>query len=167
MRRVARLFGWIAAGALACAAGSFGQTPAATFAPLAHSAQLSAEEGACAGDTLIVRVRRSAGAAPLAGAQLSVSVDGRSLPVTALADGTFVVAAERPAGALTREARSHRGARRRAGAAERGAAGSGPRRARGRGAAQSASARHKQLSWWILNIAIVLIGVIAISRRMS
>ncbi len=26
---------------------------------------------------------------------------------------------------------------------------------------------HKQLAWWILNIAIVLIAVIAISRRMS
>ena len=26
---------------------------------------------------------------------------------------------------------------------------------------------HKQLTWWILNIAIVLIAVIAISRRMS
>jgi hypothetical protein len=26
---------------------------------------------------------------------------------------------------------------------------------------------HKQLAWWILNIAIVLIAAIAISRRMS
>ena len=26
---------------------------------------------------------------------------------------------------------------------------------------------HKQMSWWILNILIVLIGVIAVSRRMS
>jgi len=26
---------------------------------------------------------------------------------------------------------------------------------------------HKQLAWWILNIAIVLIAVMAISRRMS
>ena len=26
---------------------------------------------------------------------------------------------------------------------------------------------HKQLAWWILNIAIVLIAAIAISRRLS
>jgi hypothetical protein len=26
---------------------------------------------------------------------------------------------------------------------------------------------HKQLAWWILNIVIVLIAAIAISRRMS
>jgi hypothetical protein len=26
---------------------------------------------------------------------------------------------------------------------------------------------HKQMAWWILNIVIVLIGVVAVSRRMS
>jgi hypothetical protein len=26
---------------------------------------------------------------------------------------------------------------------------------------------HKQMAWWVLNVVIVLIGVIAISRRMS
>ena len=35
------------------------------------------------------------------------------------------------------------------------------------GAASALSASHKQLAWWILNIVIVLIAVIAISRRMS
>jgi hypothetical protein len=38
-----------------------------------------------------------------------------------------------------------------------------------RGAAGSAASllAHKQLAWWILNILVVLIGVIAVSRRMS
>jgi hypothetical protein len=35
------------------------------------------------------------------------------------------------------------------------------------GAASAPSASHKQMVWWILNIAIVLIAVIAISRRVS
>ena len=34
-------------------------------------------------------------------------------------------------------------------------------------AGASGSGRQKQLAWWILNIVIVLIAVIAISRRMS
>jgi membrane-associated phospholipid phosphatase len=35
------------------------------------------------------------------------------------------------------------------------------------GAARLISGSHKQFYWWILNIAIVLIAAIAISRRMS
>jgi hypothetical protein len=35
------------------------------------------------------------------------------------------------------------------------------------GAAADLLHDHKQLAWWILNITIVLIAVIAISRRMS
>jgi hypothetical protein len=36
----------------------------------------------------------------------------------------------------------------------------------GRGGVVSALI-HKQMSWWILNVVIVLVGVIAVSRRMS
>jgi hypothetical protein len=35
------------------------------------------------------------------------------------------------------------------------------------GAASASSSSHKQLAWWILNIVVVLIAAIAISRRMS
>jgi hypothetical protein len=156
----------MAAAALACAAAALAQTPAASFAPLAHSAQLSAD-GALAGDTLIVRLRHAAGAAPLTGALLSVSVDGRALPVTALADGTFVVALKDLPARSPRKLDlvvAHDGVRELLSATLPGAVRAAPA---AEGAAQSASARHKQLAWWILNIAIVLIGVIAISRRMS
>lgn len=159
-------------GALACAAlllstaRAAAPAPAVAFTPLAHSAQLTAE-GAVAGDTLILRLRRPAGQAPLAGAALAVSIDGRSLPATALADGSWVVPLqERPAGGAGRLDLlvTHDGVRELLSGTLPGAhAGAAASRA----AATGAPAQRKQLFWWILNIGIVLIGAIAISRRMS
>lgn len=114
-----------------------------------------------------MRVRRAPGAAPLTGAQLLVSLDGRSLPVTALADGTFVVALEGLAARSPKKLDlvvAHDGVRELLSGTLPGAGRAAPA---AEGAAGNVSARHKQLAWWILNIAIVLIGAIAISRRMS
>jgi hypothetical protein len=46
-------------------------------------------------------------------------------------------------------------------------AGAGTPGARNANGAASALRDHKQVAWWILNITIVLIAVIAISRRLS
>ena len=71
------------AGAFICAAPAWADSLAgAAFAPLAHSALVTVE-AAVAGDTLVLRVRRTADQQPLPGAELGVTVDGRSIPLTA------------------------------------------------------------------------------------
>ena len=50
---------------------------------------------------------------------------------------------------------------------EPNAPGAAPAGAASSGAARLISGSHKQFFWWILNIAIVLIAAIAISRRIS
>ncbi|MGH8267862.1 MAG: hypothetical protein ACRETG_03715 [Steroidobacteraceae bacterium] len=159
---------WMAAGALGSGALALAQAPPTRFTPLAQSAQLTVQ-GAVAADTLILRVQRAAGQAPVSGAQLTVSVDGRSLPAAALADGTWVVQLkDLPAGAPgkldlvvthdgVRELLSGKLAR----------PGTLPPAGSNAGGTASARREHQQLAWWLLNIAIVLIAAIAISRRMS
>jgi hypothetical protein len=171
---VVKLRGWTGVGVLACAVLVLGTAPASApgpvlaFTPIAHSAQLTAE-GAVAAGTLILRVQRAAGRAPLTGAALAVSIDGRSLPATALADGSWVVQLHdlpsAGAGKLDLVV-THDGVRELLSGTLPGAAASG-RSSAPDGAASRSFARHKQLLWWILNIAIVLIGAIAISRRRS
>jgi hypothetical protein len=165
MRHVVKFSAWTAACAITCAA--LAQTPAAPLTPIAHSAFLTVD-GTVAADTLVLRVRRAADQQTLGGAQLQVAIDGRSLPAAPRPEGTWGV----PLGDLP--ARSpgkleivvaHDGVREvldgqlpsgRAGAPSAG----------GPGGIANALV-HKQMAWWILNVVIVLIGVIAISRRMS
>jgi len=163
---VTRLLALAAAGALCCAAPALAEAPAgAAFAPMAHSALLTVE-GAVAADSLVLRVRRSADQQPLAGAQLSVTVEGRSVPVTPRPEGTWGVPVRdlpKPPGRLAIEV-AHDGVREVLEAQlPAGAAAAPPA---GRGGVVSALI-HKQMSWWILNVVIVLVGVIAVSRRMS
>jgi len=100
---------------------------------------------------------------------LSVTIDGRSEPATARPDGSWFAA--RPAGVQDagktlevtvghdgiHEVLSGR-------LAPSAAAGAAPAPS-GSGGLMSGS--RKQLFWWILNIAIVAIAAIAISRRVS
>jgi hypothetical protein len=135
------------------------------FQPLAHSALISVDAAAPAPETLTLRIRHTADQTPVTPAQLEVAAQGRSLPATPNPDGTWSVALKNLGGRapgkldLTighegiREVLSGTLAPPAAGTAA--AAASGPVR------------NHKQLAWWILNIAIVLIAAIAISRRMS
>lgn len=149
------------------------QSPAApAYLPVAHSALLTVD-GAVAAQTLLLRVRRAQDQQPVAGAELAVTIDGRSVRATARPDGTWAATLpELPAASPGRMeiVVAHDGVREvldgqlpRSGAPPASAADQAP----SGGAGFLATLMHKQASWWILNVLIVLIGVIAVSRRMS
>jgi|SRR5271170_2763116 len=156
----------MAVAALACAGPALAQTPAAAqFTPLAHSALVSVDAAVLAPDTLTLRIRHTAAATEVSSAQLQVAAQGRSLPVAANADGTWTVALKdlngKPPGKLDLLV-SHDGIRELlSGTLAPPAAGTAS------GVAAGLLRNHKQMAWWILNVAIVLIAAIAISRRMS
>ena len=153
----------------ACLAAAFAQPVAPPLAPIAHSALLALEAAPAAGG-LVLRVRRAGGQAPLVVDDLAVTIDGRSEPATARPDGSWFAA--RPAGVqdagkALEVTVGHDGIHevlsgRLAPAAVAGGTAPAPS-----GAGGFLSGSHKQLLWWILNIAIVAIAAIAISRRTS
>jgi hypothetical protein len=168
MKRVRNWLALLAAGALGALAAGASAGPAPGFAPLAHSALVTVDAARNAG-TLILRLRRTAGEAPLAGAQLQVTLDGHALPVTPRPDGSWEAALGSlgPGADGTLEITvAHDGLREvlsgRLGGTSGTVAGRG-----GGGSRGGLLNVHKQLAWWILNIVVVLIGVIAVSRRMS
>jgi len=142
--------------------------------PVAHSALLSVD-GAVAAQTLWLRVHRAQDRQPVKGAELAVTLDGQSVPGTVRPDGTWTAALpELPAASPGKIeiVVAHDGVREvlegqipRTGTPPAAAADSAA--ARGGGAGLVATLMHKQASWWILNVLIVVIGVIAVSRRMS
>jgi hypothetical protein len=155
------------------------QAPAAVVPPpaapppatLGHSALLTVEGGVGAAGTLILRIHRGGETGVLTAAQLSgvsASAAGRALPVTPQTDGTWSVALRDAAGKAPGTLDlvvGHDGIREivtlqvpDAPAADGRASGGG---------LGAVFGRNKQLAWWILNIAIVLIAAIAISRRTS
>jgi hypothetical protein len=167
MKRVARLLAFALTTVLACAAAALAGPPAgAAFTPIARSS-LVAVEGVMAGDTLVLRLKRAADQQPLTGAELAVTLDGRSLPVTARPEGTWGVPLKDPGGKSAGRLAivvAHDGVREVLDGQLPGDAPAVP--AAGTGSFASALI-HKQMAWWILNIVIVLIGVIAVSRRTS
>ena len=137
----------------------------ARYTPLAHSSLVSVDAAMLAPDTLTLRLRHTDGQPVAAPVELGVTAQGRNLPVTANTDGTWSVALKdlggKPAGKLDLVI-GHDGIRELlSGTAATPAAGTAT------SAAPGLLANHKQLAWWILNIAIVLSAAIAISRRMS
>ena len=159
-RLVAMAITACSAAGLACA-----QAPAdAPFTMFGRSALVSVEAARLAPDTLTLRIRHADESAvvPL---QVGAAAAGRNLPVTANTDGTVTVSLKDLRG--TPPARldlliSHDGIRELiSGKLAAPAAGSAS------GTAAGLLRDHKQMAWWILNIAIVLIAAIAISRRMS
>ena len=152
----------------ACAAGAAHAQPAAPqLAPLAHSALLAIDAAPAAGG-LVLRVRRASGETPLVVSDVAVTIDGKGEAATARSDGTWFVA--RPAGVQDAGKTidvtiGHDGIHEvLSGRLAPSAGVSGPA-TQGGGAVISSG--RKQLFWWILNIAIVLIAAIAISRRTS
>jgi len=141
------------------------EPPAAPPAVIAHSALVTLE-GAPSASGITLRVRsNAAGGAALTVSEIAVSLDGRPQTVTARADGGFDVAltaaARRGEGHLEVTV-AHDGIREvLTGQLPRAAGGAAP------GAALATSASRKQLWWWVLNIAVVLVGALAIARRMS
>jgi hypothetical protein len=131
-------------------------------APLAHSALVTLE-GAVAPGALLFRVRANSPGTALNVSNFQVQLDGRPLPVTARADGSWRVplpAATTGDGKLEVTV-THDGIR------EVLAAQVALPDAGSSAAAKAGSGIHNQMLWWILNIAIVLIAALAISRRMG
>jgi len=161
MRPVLAICTWLAGGGLACGLAA-ADSPAPPFTPVAHSALLTLDAAGTPAE-LTLRVRRTQGDAPLAVTALAVSIDGRSVPATVHADGTWSVPwPPGPQHAGTIEAVvTHDNLR-------EVLSGTLPAAVTGGSAGGSGLLRsHKQMAWWILNIAIVLIAAIAISRRLS
>ncbi|MBS0364251.1 MAG: hypothetical protein JSR67_00325 [Proteobacteria bacterium] len=174
------LLAWTA-GAASAAADS------PVFTPMAHSAD-AVLEGSRGADSVVLRLRRGNDTAPLAVSELTASLGGRALTPVARGDGSWVVPL--PAGArldapLQVQA-THDGIREvldgsLSGAAARpaGAAPAPPRADTTPAAASAAKSTtaaandngrkgiHSQMLWWVLNIAIVLIAALAISKRSS
>jgi hypothetical protein len=162
----------------ACALGSAVAQPAPPpSAPLAHSAILTIDAAPATGG-LVLRVRRATDQTPLAVNDLAVMIDGKNEPTTARGDGNWFV--PRPPGVQDggktievtvghdgiHEVLSGRLAPP-AGTSGSVPPGTGSPAAAPSGVARLISGSHKQLFWWILNIAIVLIAAVAISRRTS
>jgi hypothetical protein len=185
MRLVSALPLLLASGVLAVALAGLPASTASELQPIAESSQVKLTGSVSAGQ-LTLRVLPAVSGAPLVVTGLSASLDGVPAPVTRQADDSWRVplpAAPRSrldvfvlhdgirevlSGSLP--ARGAIGSVTGVGA---GAAAANAGTASGGGAGRSGAAtppgRHnyKQLAWWVLNIAVVLIAVIAISRRMS
>ena len=165
----AALFAALAASALG---GAAAQPTAPPLLPLAHSTLIAVDAAPAAGG-LVLRVRRPTNQTQLVVSDLAVMIDGRSEPATARPDGSWFVprpAGMQDAGKALEVTVGHDGIHevlsgRLAPAA--GASSAASSNAAPSGAARFISSSHKQLFWWILNIAIVLIAAIAISRRSS
>lgn len=160
---------WLALGVLACAAPAQAAPAASpTFAPVAQSALVTLEAARTTGG-LELRLRRPKSDAVVPVTALTVSIDGRSVASAARADGTWSVpwpGGSAPTNGQLEVVLAHDGIREVLSGPLPGSAGGA-----GTGAPASSSGGglrdHKQLAWWILNIGIVLIAVLAISRRMS
>jgi hypothetical protein len=138
--------------------------------PLAHSALITLEGATLTDGALLLRVRANPGAAAVTASDISVAIDGKDVPVTARADGSWRVSVPSHPGADDRTLDvtvTHDGIRellRAKIAPPAAAAAQTPAAASGGG---GASGVHRQIVWWILNIAIVLIAALALSRRRS
>ncbi len=153
---------WLTACLLACPVAALAQNAPPALAPLAHSALVAVDAAAEPGG-LALRVRRTAGGQPLAVSEVAVSIDGQSEPASARTDGSWFAprpAGARDAGAAVEVTVTHDGIHEVLSGRLPGASAAAPGGASGRGG-------RGQMAWWVLNIVIVLIAAIAISRRMS
>ena len=152
-------------GVLACAVQA-AEPAAPAFTPVAHSSQVTLEAATTPAD-LILRLHRSEGTAPLSVTELTVSIDGRNAAATPRTEGTWSVSWPASGeGAAQRRLEvviAHDGIREVL-AGELPAPGGGGHPVSATGGLWR---DHKQMAWWILNIAVVLIAAIAISRRMA
>jgi hypothetical protein len=164
---------WRAAGVLAFCAMVCGpqlhasDSAAAPLTPVAHSALVTLEAGPAAAG-LVLRLRHRADQTPVSVTDLTVSVDGRSQLAMRREDGSWFVPLSDAAlsDAQLEVVVAHDGIREvLSGRITVPGAGTGS--ARNASGATSVLRDHKQMAWWILNITIVLIAAIAISRRLS
>ena len=157
---------WLAAGVLACAAVTGATETAQPLIPVAQSALVTLRAATSPGG-LTLHLERTAGRSSLIVTDLTVSIDGAKVPATRAADGSWSVAWPHAGG--RREGHleavvAHDGIRELlTGSIPPSAAGTPA----GTGAGASLWRDHKQLAWWVLNIVVVLIAALALSRRMS
>jgi hypothetical protein len=132
--------------------------------PLAASAQVSVTALRAPG-SVTLHFARAGDHSALPVTQLAATLDGKPLSVTHAADDSWALATGGTAlasGDLALTV-SHDGIRE----LLTGTLGASAPSAPAAGSGSELLRDHKQLTWWILNIAIVLIAAIAISRRMS
>ena len=144
-------------GPLAHAAGP---TPPAPVIPIAHSALLTID-ATPTDDGLALHVRHAGNQIPIDGRDVTVSVDGKQQPVTAEPEGTFLLSTKGLGGDGERQLDitvAHDGIREIL---------TGKVTLPNTGGTSDLWRDHKQMAWWILNIAIVLIAALAFSRRGS
>jgi hypothetical protein len=134
-------------------------TPAAI--PVAHSALLTID-ATPTNDGLALHIKHAGNQIPIDGRDVTVSVDGKSQPVTAEPEGTFLLSTK-DLGSAGGERQfditvAHDGIREIL---------TGKVALPKTGGGSDLWRDHKQMAWWVLNIAIVLIAAIAFSRRSS
>ena len=129
--------------------------------PVAHSALLTID-ATPKGDILELHVKHAGNAIPIDGQNVTVSVDGKSQPVTPEPEGTFALSTKDLPGDGERQLDiivAHDGIREIL---------SGKVTVPKASSATSDLWRdHQQMAWWILNISVILIAVMAFSRRSS
>ena len=168
MQTPSRRIGWIAVTAVAVVAlvsgsptGIAAEPTALAAIPVAHSALLTID-ATRTDDSLALHIKHAGNQIPIDGQNVTVSVDGKAHPVTPQPEGTFLLSTKDLPGDGERQLDiviAHDGIREIL---------SGkitlPK------ASSSASDLwhdHRQMAWWILNIAVVLVAVMAISNRSS
>ncbi len=149
-------------GALLAATSAFAAdpTPPAPVIPVAHSALLTID-ATTTDDGLALHVKHTGNQVPIDGRDVTVSVDGKSQPVTPAPEGTFLMSTKELGGDGERQfdiVVAHDGIREIL---------TGKVTLPKVGSTMDLWRDHKQMAWWILNVAIVLIAVMAFSRRQS
>jgi len=127
---------------------------------IAHSSLLLAD-ATVAEDTLFLRLRNAKSQVVIQTNDLTFNVDGKPQPTKAQADGTYAIPLDALKGTGERNVEiivGHEGIREilanKIPAIDAKASG-------------LSLGGHNQLAWWILNIGVVLVGVVALSRKKS
>ena len=140
-------------------ARSAAPTPAPTPIPVAHSALLTLD-ATPTDQGLALHIKHAGNQIPIDGRDVTVSVDGKNVPVTAEPEGTFLLASkDLDDGDGPRQfdiTVAHDGIREIL---------TGKITLPKTGSSLDLLSSHKQMAWWILNIAIVLVAVTMFSRR--
>jgi hypothetical protein len=136
-------------------------TPPPTAIPVAHSALLTID-ATPTDDGVALHIKHANNQIPIDGQNVTVAVDGKEHPVTPQPEGTFLLATKDLPGDGERQLDitvAHDGIREiLTGKVTLPKASS---------AASDLWHDHKQMAWWVLNIVVVLVAVLAISNRTS
>jgi hypothetical protein len=165
MQTFSRWVGWILATVLAALALAGGaeadSTPPAAAVPVAHSALLTID-ATPTDDGLALHVKHAGNQIPIDGQNVTVTVDGKEHAVTPQPEGTFLLSTKDLPGDGERQLDivvAHDGIREILSAKIT--------LPKAGNAATDLWHDHRQMAWWVLNIAVVLIAVLAFSNRSS